>query len=186
LPAQPDVARLVRLALVFYGLLAVAALGWIAWQGRPFGFVSDEAASQGVQWPRDVGLGLCFGVVLVVLTRVFSARTAAGRALTDALAELLGRPGLGACLVLAAVSGFAEEAFFRGALQPQVGLVAASLLFGLAHFVPRRAFLPWSVFGVLAGYCFGALFERTGNLVAPVLAHALVNALNLRWLAKRA
>ena len=30
-----------------------------------------------------------------------------------------------------------------------------------------------------------ALFEATGNLVAPVLAHGVVNALNLRWLAAR-
>jgi membrane protease YdiL (CAAX protease family) len=120
----------------------------------------------------------------VLVSRVLTHASAAGRALRDALAGLLGRPGAVACLVLAAVSGFAEEAFFRGALQPRVGLVAASLLFGLAHFVPRRALLPWCAFAFAAGLCFGGLFEATGNLVAPVVAHCTVNALNLRWLAR--
>ena len=79
----------------------------------------------------------------------------------------------------------AEEAFFRGALQPAAGWLLASLIFGAVHFVPRREFLPWTGFAILAGLLFGALFEATGNLVAPVVAHMLVNAVNLRWLSLR-
>jgi membrane protease YdiL (CAAX protease family) len=77
----------------------------------------------------------------------------------------------------------AEEAFFRGALQPHVGLVAASLIFGLAHFAPRRDLLPWTAFSLGAGLLLGGLFEMTGNLLAPVAAHALINAVNLRFLS---
>ena len=179
--AEP--ARLVRVALVFYGLLLAAALGWTRMEGRSPWFTSAGAASDGVAWLRDLALGLAAGVALVLASRWLTSASAAGRALADALGRLLGRPGLAACLVLAATSGLAEEAFFRGALQPRVGLVAASLLFALAHFAPRRAFLPWPVFAFAAGLAFGALFEATGNLVAPVVAHAAVNALNLRWLA---
>ena len=83
------------------------------------------------------------------------------------------------------MSGFAEEAFFRGALQPRVGWLAASVLFGLAHFAPSRALLPWTGFAIVAGGILGGLYAATGNLLAPVLAHALVNALNLRWLSRR-
>jgi hypothetical protein len=83
------------------------------------------------------------------------------------------------------VSGFAEEAFFRGALQPQVGLVIASLIFGVVHFVPRREFLPWTAFAIAAGFLFGWLFDTTGNLVAPVVAHASINAVNLWLLSNR-
>jgi membrane protease YdiL (CAAX protease family) len=89
------------------------------------------------------------------------------------------------CLVLALLSGIAEEALFRAALQPDVGLVAASLLFGLAHLAPRRELAPWTLFAVAAGLLFGALFDATGNLVAPCVAHFLVNAINLRRLAPR-
>ena len=82
------------------------------------------------------------------------------------------------------LSAVAEEAFFRGALQPQLGLPATSLLFALAHFAPRRDLLPWTAFALAAGFALGALFEATGNLVAPTLAHAVVNAINL-WLLSR-
>jgi len=178
-------ASLVPAALVVYGLLGAIALGWNRCAGIPQGFGSVEAARQGVSWVRDLGLGFGVGVALVLASRVFTEATAAGRALADGLAALLGRPGLAACALLALLSGVAEEAFFRGALQPRVGLVAASLLFGLAHFVPRRELLAWPVFGFAAGLVFGALFAATGNLVAPALAHCTVNALNLRWIARR-
>ena len=85
--------------------------------------------------------------------------------------------------MLAFLSGIAEEALFRGALQPKVGLVAASLLFGLAHFVPRREFAVWTGTTILAGFMLGLLFQKTGNLIAPIVAHFIVNALNLRWLS---
>ena len=88
-------------------------------------------------------------------------------------------------LLLALASGMAEEMFFRGALQPQVGWLAASLLFGLLHFIPRRDLLPWAGFAVLVGGLFGALFLWTGNLVAPVVAHVLVNAVNLPMLIRK-
>lgn len=186
-PAGADLggARLIGVALVFYALVLAAALTWTQLESRSLCFASAGAAQQGVQWLRDLSLGLAGGAGLVLASRVLTATSAAGRALADALAGLLGRPGPGACLVLAVVSGVAEEAFFRGALQPRVGLVAASLLFGLGHFAPRRALLPWPAFAVAAGLCFGWLFEATGNLLAPVVAHASVNALNLRWLASR-
>ena len=83
---------------------------------------------------------------------------------------------------LALVSGAAEEALFRGALQPEVGLVIASLLFGLAHFAPRRDLAAWAPAAVIAGFVLGSLYAWTGNLIAPVVAHATVNAINLRWL----
>ena len=181
-----DSPRLVRAAVVFYGLLLAGALVWAYADGRSLWFASPEAALRGVHWLRDIALGLAVGGVLVIVSRVLTASSAAGRALAEALSQLLGRLGWGASLALAALSGVAEEAFFRGALQPHLGLVGASLVFGLAHFVPRRAFLPWPVFAVAAGLVFGALFERTGSLVAPVVAHAAVNALNLRWLGNRA
>jgi hypothetical protein len=67
-----------------------------------------------------------------------------------------------------------------------VGLVPASLIFGLAHFVPRRELAPWCLFAIAAGLLLGGLYEWTGNLVAPVVAHAGINAVNLRLRAARA
>jgi hypothetical protein len=88
-------------------------------------------------------------------------------------------------VLLACASGLAEEMFFRGALQPRVGFVMASLLFGLIHFVPRREFYPWTVFAVIVGFVFGWLFIATGNLVAPIVAHTVVNGINLPLLVRQ-
>ena len=98
---------------------------------------------------------------------------------------MLGRLRVSECVALALLSGVAEEAFFRGALQPQVGLLAASLLFALAHFAPGRDLWPWTLCSLAAGLALGGLFAWTGNLVAPVVAHALINAVNLRVLSVR-
>ena len=131
-------------------------------------------------------LGLLAAAAVIALSAVLTSATRWGDALSRALAEVLGPLSGRACLVLAASSSLGEEALFRGALQPQIGYVAASLVFGLAHFVPRRELLPWTGFTVLAGFGLGALYEVTGNLVAPLVAHAAVNAVNLRLLTRRA
>ena len=49
--------------------------------------------------------------------------------------------------------------------------------------VPARDPLSYQIQSSEAGP--GVLFEATGNLLAPVLAHATVNALNLRFLSTR-
>ena len=86
---------------------------------------------------------------------------------------------------MAVASGFSEELLFRGALQPRVGLLVASVLFGAVHFVPRRQLLPWTGFAIAVGLLFGWMFETTGNLVAPVVAHCVVNGVNLPLLIRQ-
>lgn len=85
----------------------------------------------------------------------------------------------GSLVLVSIFSGIGEEAFFRGAIQQEFGLVAASLLFGLAHIGPDRRYLVWTVWAVLAGFVFGALFQITDALLAPVLAHGAHNAATL-------
>jgi hypothetical protein len=183
-PRSLPPGRLLRLALVFYGLLLAAAVLWRGLGGGPLGYASEEEAALGLSPLRDAAAGLATALVLIVASRQWSARTRAGAALSRALAAAVRDLGMGQILVLALASGVAEEAFFRGALQPAVGLIAASGLFGLAHLAPRRELWSWAPASALAGLALGALFETTGNLLAPVLAHVAVNALNLRWLAR--
>jgi membrane protease YdiL (CAAX protease family) len=174
----------VRLALAFYGCLLAVALVWAWLAGRPLLFANADAAQRGIDPLRDAAAGAALGLATVFLSGWFTRATRSGERLARALARLLGRRTLGECVVLALVSGIGEEAFFRGALQPQLGLVGASLLFALAHFAPRRDLLPWTVFSLAAGFALGWLFEATGNLVAPIVAHAVVNAINLRLLSR--
>lgn len=91
--------------------------------------------------------------------------------------------------VIAALAGVAEEALFRGVVQAGLvasvgtaaGLAGASLLFGLAHAVGPA----YVVAATAAGAVFGALHLVTGDLGAPILAHALYDLVLLEWLARR-
>jgi membrane protease YdiL (CAAX protease family) len=174
----------VRLALVFYGGLFAAACAWAWLAGRPLVFASADAARRGIDPVRDAGAGALVGLVVVLLSGWFTRRTRTGEDLARALARIVGRRTTGECVALALASGIGEEAFFRGAMQPQLGLVATSLIFGLAHFAPRRELVPWTGFSLAAGFALGGLFQATGNLLAPVVAHAFVNAVNLRLLSR--
>ncbi len=180
-PTPPSGASLVKPAVVFYGVLLGIGWGWAALMGRSPWFDGAAAAHRGVV-PLDLLVGLVAGALVIAVSAALT-RTGWGTALSRALGTLLGPLSWRDCVVLAVLSGVGEEVFFRGALQPQVGLVAASVIFGLAHLAPRRDLAPWCLFSFAAGLLLGLLFERTGNLMAPIVAHVLVNSVNLRILS---
>jgi membrane protease YdiL (CAAX protease family) len=174
----------VRMALFFYGAMLGVAGVWSLWVGDSLLYATDAAAERGIDLLRDVTAGALAAGITIWISREWTRRTRSGERLARALGALIGPLSWRQCLVLALASGVAEEAFFRGAIQPRVGLVAASLIFGLAHFAPRRELAPWTVFSVAAGLLLGTLFDATGNLVAPVVAHAGINAVNLKMLSQ--
>ena len=87
-------------------------------------------------------------------------------------------------IVLAGASSIGEEIFFRGALLPVIGLVGSSAIFALLHIGPKARHLPWTASSFVVGLLFGAMFQWTGDLTGPVVAHFLVNFLNLRHVAQ--
>ncbi len=181
----PPGPNFVRTGLLFYGAMAIVAVLWrVGLYRESILFSSQAAANADLLWMRDLGAGLGAGGVIVVLSHVFTRLTRWGEELARAMAEALGPISIPDAILLACASGLAEEMFFRGALQPRVGLVAASLLFGVVHFVPRREFLPWTGFALVVGFGLGALYDATGNLLAPVVAHTVVNGVNLPLLVR--
>src|SRR5262249_38367946 len=63
-----------------------------------------------------------------------------------------------------------------------IGLLPQALLFGAAHQIAGPSRWVWMAWATVVGLCLGAMFQLTGSLVGPLLAHALVNALNLAYL----
>ncbi len=178
--------RLVRLAVPFY--LAMAALAWI-WRDlvRGESVFAAEGFEAATVWPPGdaIGAGLLLGLIVVAGSAAWTRLLPSGRAVSRFLGQAIGRVTLAQSTVLAIVSGLGEEMLFRGALQPEVGLVVASLLFGLMHLVPRWPIALWSLYAVAIGFVFGWVFETTGSLWAPVIAHAVVNGINLPILSRR-
>jgi membrane protease YdiL (CAAX protease family) len=103
----------------------------------------------------------------------------AAREVENTLAQVLGPLTAAEAVALATLSGFAEELFFRGAMQDAWGFLPATLVFTFLHTGPSRHFRAWTLFAAGAGLLFGGLVLWRGNLLAAVLAHFLVNAINL-------
>jgi membrane protease YdiL (CAAX protease family) len=176
----PAVPGFYRLAWGFYLALAIAGGIWVsAREGSlPAALFLDPQ-----RWWLDLGLGVAAGGGLLAVWRLLKALLPAGEVLEQHFAGLLAGLEPGRTVALATLSGFAEELFFRGAVQGQWGLVPASLIFGLLHTGPGAPFRLWTVFATVAGFTLGGLALWRGNLLAPIVAHFVLNAVNLRRLA---
>ena len=176
----------VRTSLVVYGVMGCAALLWrMAWQGESILYPGAGPAEGTWAWPSALLAGAAIGGLAVGSSELMTRFTQLGAALADLLGEGLAGLSRGDAWLLALASGLAEEMLFRGAVQPAFGLIAASLLFGVCHFLPRPELALWSLWAVVIGLAFGLLFELTGHLAAPVAAHVVVNGINLPRLARR-
>jgi len=175
---------MVRLAIPFYLAMAVAA--WL-WRGLVRGESLFGAPGAEAAWPLadSLWLGLGLGLAVVAFSAAWTAWSPSGEALSRFLGETIGRIGLGQGAALAVASGFGEEMLFRGAIQPELGLLATSVLFGLMHLVPRWPLVLWAFYAIGIGLVFGLVFEWTGNLWAPIVAHTIVNGVNLPLLSRR-
>lgn len=182
-------------AVVIYGCLGFAAWAWQFHRGRSaFCDLAVLGGTRAISVPLALSLGALAGVGAAGLSRHLVTRTRWARslhsALRDALAGLSEGPSTLATLSLAASVG--EELFFRGALLPvlrdNLGAPAAvllsSLLFGAVHVPWSRRLIPWSITAAVMGVVFGCLYLATGEVLAPIAAHAVVNHENLEFLLR--
>jgi membrane protease YdiL (CAAX protease family) len=165
-----------RWAWVFYLLLAIAGVLWLGLRQGSIGLALFVAARG---WPLDLVLGLGVGGGLVGCWEIGRRVLPQTERVEAFIAETLGRLETSEALALAVLSGIAEEFFFRGAVQAAWGWLVAAGLFTLLHLGPGREFRIWTAFAALAGLAFGGLMLWRGNLLAPTVAHILVNAVGL-------
>jgi membrane protease YdiL (CAAX protease family) len=84
---------------------------------------------------------------------------------------------IGYKLIIVGVAMTVEEAFFRGFLQPRVGLLVSSILFAFSHFSYGLPFMIVGVFTI--SLIIGRAFERTGDLLPCVVAHGIFDGVQL-------
>lgn len=128
------------------------------------------------------------GAAAAVVAAGVAATTAVPR-VRSAMVErdLPDRPARWLALEIPAGTVWAEEAVFRGAVQavaaralgPSGGRLLQAAVFGLWHIPDARnegeSIIGTVVVTALAGWAFGWLAERSGSLLAPVLAHLAIN-----------
>ena len=147
----------------------VACDGWLETRGAAGALVS-------------AGLGVCLGATTIAASRVMVRRAAWARALHAALRPAVHGAGDAGLLAVAVASAAGEELLFRGLVQPLFGVVVASVVFGALHQIRGPARWGWMVWATVMGLLFGCVFAATGSLVGPVVAHAMINGANLRFL----
>jgi hypothetical protein len=69
-------------------------------------------------------------------------------------------------------------------MQPTLGLWITTIIFGLMHIPPKLRLWPWTLMAGLLGLLFGLMTQWSGNIAGAVLAHFIINMLNLRQIAR--
>jgi membrane protease YdiL (CAAX protease family) len=183
----PSPNRITTLAFAIYAPLTAGAFAWAWLDGRrPIWSLETPWLSEPytVRLAISLGLGAALASLIVATTPYIVKRAAWARALHEELRSLIGSLTSTEITTLALASGFAEELFFRGAMQPAIGLFVTSFIFGLVHVGPRRIFVVWGAWAFLVGLAFGVIFELTGVLWGPVLAHVWINHRNMTFIRR--
>lgn len=150
-------------------LAALVAGAMLLRGGQPFDL---QVTPQAIGWAlvAAAAIGLTDLIALLLHVRI------AGRGVVErihrTLTEILDGISPAGALGAGLVAGIGEELLFRGALQPRVGLAVTTLLFAAAHLGtrPLLAIAPWVA---LEGLIFGLLYQQTGNLLYPMVAHGI-------------
>lgn len=127
-------------------------------------------------------LGGALGMLMVFLSRVSVNHFRWARRLHRELRPVATQLGAADIWLLAGLSALGEELLFRGLLQPELGLWGQAVVFGLLHQLAGPSRWVWISWAAVVGLLFGLLFQLTGSLLGPILAHALINGLNMSFL----
>lgn len=177
-------------AVVFEGGLGLVAVG--------LGWLLNDPPARRIDWTLQ-GVGLGFAATVPLALGVWLCMKCSWRPFLHLL-EMLDEtfvPLFKECAIwkfgcIALFAGFGEEMLFRGVLQvalaspfppdvgPVIGLLAASLLFGLLHWLT----LTYAILAALIGLYLGGVWMVTGNLLVPTVVHAVYDFWALIYLVR--
>jgi membrane protease YdiL (CAAX protease family) len=180
-PTPPGAPSFLRLAGGFYAIVTLFALGFALFSEN----LSTLLGEKPLEW-TGVAAAAGIALALVGLVRVGARAWTPMERAARAGAALLGPLTVPQALALALMSGVAEELLFRGALWPALGLWGTTLLFGLVHVLPRLELWIYPLFALVGGLALGLVRLGSGHVVPAMVAHVVVNALNLAWLGRLA
>ena len=168
-----------RSAWIVYLILAIIGLLGL---GHHHGEIGLDLFIDRADWWLDGLLGIAAGLALVGAWHGSKAWFPAMRDLESWMCRAIGPLSPSEVFALALISGFSEELLFRGAIQSAWGWAWSLGIFTLLHTGPSRTFLYWTFFALVAGGSFSFLTDWRGNLLPAIVAHVVVNGLNLSLL----
>jgi len=174
-----------RVAVAYLAASVSAMALAVFWHGAsPFVYVDPWLALPSVLGHiYSLVIGLALGGLVAFSTRIFVTRYAWARNLHRELRPVARDLSTAGIVAVAAFSALGEELWFRGILQPWLGLWLQAAAFGIVHAQlrgpSRWAWISWAT---IMGLAFGAVFALTGSLAGPIAAHAVINCLNLAYL----
>jgi membrane protease YdiL (CAAX protease family) len=177
-------SRLLPLAVLGEGALAIAGGAWLYLGGYPVGLGATPAA-------LAAGLG---SAVALSAVQWWLQRHAPGIGPVPYLRELrrtyfqpmFAPLSFAELVAISALASVGEEIFFRGALQAALGWPAATVAFGLCHIGPGRRGWVLVAWASAAGGVLAWLATATGGLLAPIVAHAGYDLAALLWIRREA
>ena len=188
IPATPNPAPLraptgsrlrpvVPCLLAVYSVLTLAGL-LLVWLRGGAEAIPDLVLGPGAVFSASAGLAVA--AVTILGSELGARRLRWMRRLARVVRRLFGALTVSEAITIGLLTGIGEEVFFRGGLQPILGLVATSLIFGALHVLPPLSRnWPWMVFAGALGFALGWIYRYSGSLVGPVAAHVVINAVNL-------
>ena len=162
--------------------LALVGLGGMYWTDSLDTLVPTDP----ILMFHHLAVGLGGGAALVVVTRLLEKFIPTVEALTHGFAQMLGNFSPRHAGLAALASSLGEEIFFRGFLQSWWGLWWSSLVFALLHIGPDKRFISWPFLAFGASLLLGGLMLYTETIWASVVAHAVVNFVNLNHIQSKA
>ena len=81
-------------------------------------------------------------------------------------------------VAISLIAGIAEEVLFRGVIQTQLGILPASVLFGLAHLITPT----YAVIATIMGIYIGILYQVFDSLFIPIQLHFIYDLFALLYL----
>ena len=145
-----------------------------------FGFVAPSV-------PQEIGLGVLLGigawvVVLGVIFAVAAVLVALGGEEVlpkqpPALIPWIAALPIGIRILISLSAGVVEETFFRGFLQPRIGVPLSTAFFVLAHFSYGQPFMLVGI--TILSLIYGYLVRWRQNIWPAIAAHTLFDAVQL-------
>jgi len=176
-----------QLFVIHVLLVATMVIWWTAAYGgsgeRPGRQLGLAARRPGVELALGVAFGVAAWLVVLVGAALVAGTIAAlgGEDLLPkgpptAISWLAGQTlALRAALALSA--GVVEEAFFRGLLQPRIGIAASTAVFALAHLAYGQPFLLVGI--TILSVLYGLLVRWRQSIWAAIAAHAVFDLVQL-------